>query len=113
MVNLEMVRDYHLLNLYAGKAQITLYNGTFNYEGELDEDDKPCGYGCTMKYGIKFNGTWFDGKEHGVCKFCISMIYLSLNANYKGKVIYSDGDTVISEYKNGQEHGRATLYGNR
>ena len=80
MVNLEMVRDYHLLNLYAGKAQITLYNGTFNYEGELDEDDKPCGYGCTMKYGIKFNGTWFDGKEHGVCKFCISMIYLSLNA---------------------------------
>ena len=45
--------------------------------------------------------------------FAFRMIYLSPNANYKGKVIYSDGDTVISEYKNGQEHGRATLYGNR
>ena len=34
------------------------------YEGEIDENRKPCGVGEAGKY----RGTWFNGERHGIGK---------------------------------------------
>ena len=38
------------------------------YEGEVYEDNEPCGFGCAIaEGGYKFRGTWLNGLAHGLC----------------------------------------------
>ena len=57
----------------SGSAQIKewikingLVLGSGEYYGELDKRGKPCGFGSIKDCGLQ--GTFFQGKPHGICK---------------------------------------------
>ena len=48
------------------------------YQGELDENDKPHGYGevldlSIVEYPLIYKGTWFHGVEHGLSKLSMKL----------------------------------------
>ena len=62
-----------------GKIKISHWNSDtkYNYEGELDENNQPCGVGeaCQIESDFlndRYVGTWLNGRHHG-CTFCRSM----------------------------------------
>ena len=38
----------------------------WEYEGQLDEQNRACGYGVGTTKGITFKGHWCDDKFHGI-----------------------------------------------
>ena len=41
----------------------------FDYEGEVDENGKPCGHGEAIdRFKDKYSCTWFDSGKHGLGK---------------------------------------------
>ena len=54
-------RSHPSLISSSGKAKLQV-DKRFFYEGELDQDSKPFGYGeAVNQYGTKFTGTWLNG----------------------------------------------------
>ena len=66
---LDDLRDQQKLKL--GTKEILIPNqGTFIYNGELDDKGKACGKGSAVnqKLGIRLEGTWLNDKAHGISK---------------------------------------------
>lgn len=64
------------------------------YEGELDWYDNACGEGMfTRTDGAVVRGTFLNDKQHG---FCIE--------------VYTHGQRMEEEFKNGMRHGKSTWY---
>ena len=64
-----------LINRYTGNTTVKVggicrqKRETCEYEGELDEKDRPHGKGQAINpQGQKFFGLWKHGKRHGPCK---------------------------------------------
>ena len=65
-----MVSSYHnFVNLLLGKCVAELKGKLFNYEGEVNKDNKPYGYGVAIdEKGSNFSGLWMKGVPHGIRK---------------------------------------------
>ena len=57
-------------NITLGKTRIELNGVSIQYEGELDENNKPygCGKGFFAGFDKKIEATWLNGVIHGLCK---------------------------------------------
>ena len=54
---------------YTATAQITCLQEQLVYSGEVDKNNKPCGYGSATDNKIfDFKGTWLNGVRHGISK---------------------------------------------
>ena len=88
-----------------GKAFI---NGRkYEYVGELDKEGNACGYGYCQKSSVmKFEGTFLEGKAHGLsknfCSFHKNMCIVKLD-DKQNKITYE------WEYRFGERHGKATV----
>ena len=47
-----------------------IHNVTYEYDGEVDEKKRPCGFGVVTDTGTgwKVSGTWLWGGRHGISK---------------------------------------------
>ena len=54
------------MRFYYGKFEYDLSD--FVYEGEVDEFNKPHGFGVAKKKNFKIRGFWLRGLMHGLCK---------------------------------------------
>jgi len=80
-------------------AQLRLNTGeVVEYEGEVDSDKLPHGYGKMWRLnGERYEGEFFEGKRHG-----------------KGKYFYPDGAYYEGESQNNMRHGYGVfVYPNR
>ena len=83
------------------------------YEGEMDYQNLPRGYGiATNREGKEFRGTWKDGKLHGICKCfknlqAVETTFILGIGSYPAEV---DGETAVAvfELKNGRLYGHQT-----
>ena len=53
------------------QATVTVFGSSFVYEGEVDQNNLPCGHGTTIAKaaGRNFTGTWLNGQCHGIGEF--------------------------------------------
>ena len=69
---------------FTAQAMVKIGGRMLRYDGEVDEDNKPCGYGiATNEHGSKYDGFWQDGLQHGVCKdFAHGLVFLKTTRYY-------------------------------
>ena len=95
-----------------GKKLLTIFIGDYDYEGEIDEQGKACGYGIAVSVkepDSRWEGTFQNDLPHGFCRYKVFTLYdknqFSLGAFNKGpNKIYE------SEYYKGDLHGKRTEY---
>ena len=88
--NLNKVRNYRLLlNYCLGKTKVTIFLQEFCYDGEVDENNKPFGYGIAINGDEILSGTWVDGERHGICnsKPMINSNFVYLEINLSGNFV--------------------------
>ena len=69
-VNSERVRYIWNFTTILGVTEVTIEKENYRYIGELDIDDKPCGFGVANDSNgyQRVYGLWLDGCRHGISK---------------------------------------------